>query len=428
MTIGWTAPRELPAGVVELRIMKVAGFALLAAGLAFVFNAYSPSRFDHSVPIEAHESQPVAGQPPVRLTRNFSIDPAVTLMSVVDRAEARLERATQQQHAAALPVAVELPRAELTNQQPSAPAALLAASDDSNTSRASVVRRIKRELRRVGCYDGRIDSEWDRSSRAAMAAFVDRVNASLPSQEPDVVLLNLVRNHTAAACGATCPRGQAIDGDGRCLPDAIIAKLKRKANPVVAQNTPPMKPFTTTVMINEVRPTAATLPPPPKVAVQTATKAPLPGRMAMGGPVSETKASLAAPEKSWWDNFIGGVSPAPENAAQQTLDRPVGLTHVPQPPMVRRTQQMGETAPQQQANLATTSVEDGGSAADGTGDGTALTRAPALDEPTISATAPKARPARSYRKSARSKGKQKYARRGSGRNVQAMFQHPLGRL
>jgi hypothetical protein len=316
----------------------------------------------------------------------------------------------------------------MTDQtQPSAPAALFAASEDSSTSRASVVRRIKRELRRVGCYDGRIDSEWDRSSRAAMATFVDRVNATLPSQEPDVVLLNLVRNHTAAACGATCPRGQAIDGDGRCLPDAIIAKMKRKDNPVIAQNTPAMKPFTTTVTINEVRPTAATLPPPPKTpAVQIAAKAPLPGRMAMGGPESGLKASVAPPEKSWWDNFIGGVSPAPEGTAQQALDRPVGLTHVPQAPLVRRTPQTGETA-QQQANLGSLSVPDG-SAADGAGDGTALTRAPALDGPTVSATAPKARPARSFRKSARSKGRQKYARRWSGRNVQVMFQHPLGRM
>ncbi len=415
--------------------MKVAGFALLAAGLAFVFNAYSPSKFDHSTPIQAHESQHIAGQQPAQLTRNFSIEPGVTLMSVADRAGARMQRAAPEpQQLAALPVAVEMPRAETAEQAApaSSPARLFTASDDGNNSRASVVRRIKRELRRVGCYDGRIDSEWDRSSRAAMATFVDRVNASLPSQEPDVVLLNLVRSHKAAACGATCPRGQAMDGDGRCLPDAIIAQMKRKTNPVVAQNVPTMKPFTTTVTINEVRPTAATLPPPPKAPqVQIATKAPLPGRMAMGGPVSGSptsgsKASVAPPEKNWWDNFIGGVSQqTQDNTAQQTLDRPVGLTHVPQPRLVRRTPQAGEAA-QQQANLVTASTANS-TAGEGTSDGTALTAAPSV-ESTALATVPKARPARSYRKSARSKGRQKYARRWSGRNVQAMFQHPLGRM
>lgn len=406
--------------------MKVAGFALLAAGLAFVFHAYSPSKFNHATPIQAHESQPIPGQPSVKLTRNFSIDPAITLMSVADRADARMERAAPEpQQLAALPVAVEVPRTEMA-EAPPAPSPLFAASDDSNNSRASVVRRIKRELRRVGCYDGRIDSEWDRSSRAAMATFVDRVNASLPSQEPDVVLLNLVRNHKAAACGATCPLGQAMDGDGRCLPDAIIAKMKRKANPAVAHNAPAMKPFTTTVTINEVRPTAATLPPPPMAPqVQIATKAPLPGRMAMGGPVGGSKASVAPPEKSWWDNFIGGVSQTQDATAQQTLDRPVGLTHVPQPRLVRRTPQTGETA-QQQANLVTASTEVG-SAGDGTGDGTALLATAPSVEPTALATVPKARPTRSYRKAARSKGRQKYGRRWGGRNVQAMFQHPLGR-
>lgn len=63
------------------------------------------------------------------------------------------------------------------------------------------IRSLQRELRRVGCYHGRVDGDWGPASRFAMAAFTKAVNAALPTDRPDVVLLTLVRRHSGTACG-----------------------------------------------------------------------------------------------------------------------------------------------------------------------------------------------------------------------------------
>jgi hypothetical protein len=91
-------------------------------------------------------------------------------------------------------------------------------------SKAALARALQRELQRVGCYSGDINGIWTTSSRMAMKAFTDRVNASLPIDAPDPVLLSLVRNHDKKACGLDCPPGHTASGGGPCLPDAIAAK------------------------------------------------------------------------------------------------------------------------------------------------------------------------------------------------------------
>ena len=408
--------------------MKFAGFALLTAGLAFVFHAYSPSKFDVSRPVATHESGHAVAldaRPALRLKRNFAIDSDAAPRPAVETGAGQAKPA-----AAIVPVVAELSRPTLPQAiaiDPPAPAVtttMVQAPADDTSNRETMVRRIKRELRRVGCYDGRIDSEWDRTTRSAMGTFMERVNASLPAQEPDVVLLNLVRNHQAMACGASCPSGQAMDGDGRCLPAAIIAMTKRKATETLAQNTLVTKPFTTTLTINEMKPTAATLPPPQPpvhVATRAPRAAPLPGRMTVGGP-GTASASVLPPEKSWWDNFIGTATATQDRPREQTLDRPVGLTQVPQPRLVRQSPAIPQPpSGQQRASLEASTADNG------TGDGTGLTRA-AAETPAFEAPR-KATGGRPYRKAARGKpAKQKYARRWNGRNVQVMFQHPLGRM
>src|SRR5262245_2389990 len=46
--------------------------------------------------------------------------------------------------------------------------------------RAALARALQRELKRVGCYDGEITGVWTTSSRMAMKAFTEHVNATLP--------------------------------------------------------------------------------------------------------------------------------------------------------------------------------------------------------------------------------------------------------
>lgn len=95
-------------------------------------------------------------------------------------------------------------------------------------TRAELTRDLQKELRRVGCYGGEITGAWTPSTRRAMSAFMDRVNATLPVDEPDYILLTLVQGHTAEACGVDCPAGQSLSGEGRCVPQAVIAQAHKK--------------------------------------------------------------------------------------------------------------------------------------------------------------------------------------------------------
>ena len=95
------------------------------------------------------------------------------------------------------------------------------------TDRSQLARELQRELRRVGCYEGEINGGWTTSTKRAMKAFTERVNASLPLEEPDVVLLSLVKGHPDRACGQPCPAGQSLADGGRCLPTAVVSSQKK---------------------------------------------------------------------------------------------------------------------------------------------------------------------------------------------------------
>jgi hypothetical protein len=94
---------------------------------------------------------------------------------------------------------------------------------------AALARALQRELKRVGCYQGEITGVWTTSSRMAMKTFNERVNATLPVDSPDPVLLSLVQGHRDRACGAACPAGQTAVEGGACLPSAVAAKAVKTA-------------------------------------------------------------------------------------------------------------------------------------------------------------------------------------------------------
>lgn len=176
--------------------------------------------------------------------------------------------------------------------------------DDPET-RYMLTRDLQRELKRVGCYGGEITGAWSPSTRRAMAAFINRANATLPTDEPDLVLLALVQSHSDMVCGAQCPDGEMLSKAGRCVPHAVVAQSERKARRMeerqLAQKqrllaeqeqqrptraAPPAEKLAAATP-NELpwlnRPTAPTN---PNVAEAAPARpvAPLAGRMAIGGP------------------------------------------------------------------------------------------------------------------------------------------------
>jgi hypothetical protein len=86
----------------------------------------------------------------------------------------------------------------------------------------SITIDLQRGLARLGCYDGEINGAWTTSTRQALKTFLERVNATLPLNQPEPVHLALVQSHADKVCGTGCPPGQGLSRDGRCLPAAIL--------------------------------------------------------------------------------------------------------------------------------------------------------------------------------------------------------------
>ncbi|MCC7253357.1 hypothetical protein [Hyphomicrobium sp.] len=78
--------------------------------------------------------------------------------------------------------------------------------------RISVARAVQIELKRAGCYSGPINGIWSASTRAAMGEFTARVNARLPIDRADPVLLALLETHNKISCTADCSVGGEDEG------------------------------------------------------------------------------------------------------------------------------------------------------------------------------------------------------------------------
>jgi hypothetical protein len=84
----------------------------------------------------------------------------------------------------------------------------------------ALIRELQRQLKRVGCYDGAPDGKWSPQLRSAIKAFADRVNAKLPVDRPDYILLRLTAAHEGRACGmaeskASLPSSPSLLREGR---------------------------------------------------------------------------------------------------------------------------------------------------------------------------------------------------------------------
>jgi hypothetical protein len=147
--------------------------------------------------------------------------------------------------------------------------------------RDTIGRELQKELKRVGCYEGELNGIWTPSTRQAMKAFTDRVNATLPTDEPDSILLTLVQAYQDRVCGKPCPAGQGLSDTGRCLPTAILARAGKKGAPVAAATPAPPADKPTPAITSWSTTTTAAVPTPPAAPVGTP---PPEGRMALAGP------------------------------------------------------------------------------------------------------------------------------------------------
>jgi hypothetical protein len=236
--------------------------------------------------------QPVAAEPP-RPSRTFS--PQAPLV-----ADAKLRPSQPLPKADAAPAATEtaaLTMSSMTVTVAPSPVAgpqsrVLSSRPTDETGRLELVRNLQRELKRVGCYAGDFDGDWGPASKRAMGSFTELVNASLPYDDPDYILLTLVQGHTGQACGKGCPAGQAM-ADGKCLPNAIVAQSARKLRQVAKTETDQVRTVSTAIAPEGKRlpQTAMAQPADASMATTAAalaaggtvlTASILPGRMSIG--------------------------------------------------------------------------------------------------------------------------------------------------
>lgn len=97
----------------------------------------------------------------------------------------------------------------------------------------SVTRAVQTELKRAGCYSGPINGVWTASTRAAMGEFTARVNARLPVDSADPVLLALLETHNKISCTAECNAG--ADGGKGCMPRGAPPEHKSEVAAVEQQ-------------------------------------------------------------------------------------------------------------------------------------------------------------------------------------------------
>ncbi len=315
------------------RMCRFLGFPVLVLGVVFAAYVYYPAAFDRpthfAAPAHVFDDLVLAPQiapEPRPMGRSFAPqDPAFTTLD--PQRSARLASAAPAPRAAiALGLAlrgrqpsIETPAlvddvaigpwrsVVQTAPRPDAQGASSTRAQ-SSAARYELARNIQRELRRVGCYWGRIDGSWGMGSKRSMGEFMERVNAALPLEEPDIVFLSLLKAHPSETCGRSCPAGQSLDGAGRCLPDVILAqKAKRTGSDSVRVAS----------WLTEVSPTGAG-------SARLANPAPpLPGRMAIGGPRvdpadasgpgSLQTAALSEPVTS--ESELGATVPPGEDAA-----------------------------------------------------------------------------------------------------------------
>jgi hypothetical protein len=164
----------------------------------------------------------------------------ITMLTAMGGGLAPLPATAESEHTTQTPVVVTIPqRAQFPMS-----AVLPIVSATGAITPLSLAREAQKELNRVGCYEGEISGIWTPPSRLAAQRFVDRVNAKLPIDKPDEVLLALLRDQSGLVCGQ-CQRDQALDAAGRCMPMALVNRTTRPrstATEAASDTLPPEQP------------------------------------------------------------------------------------------------------------------------------------------------------------------------------------------
>jgi hypothetical protein len=185
-------------------------------------------------------------------------------------------------------------------------------------NRDGLARLLQRELTRIGCYGGTISGVWGKAPRQAMRAFLVHINATLPVDQPDEILLRLVQAEQQRVCAEPCPAEHDAPAQGTCAPDGLAAKVSAQ----------PAPPAPTAAKANTSRPASGPASGPAPGPDRGPDRGPAPGPAA--GPEPGTTAPrMAADAVAPAD---GGASARSEDAAAAQHWRLAGVPPGQQPP------------------------------------------------------------------------------------------------
>lgn len=303
--------------------MRSLGGLVLLAGIGVALFVYLPAPVDSGTSLDhlqrvaasrAAQLPPTKRTPYTPVARLSAFSPSVALTMPARRGTRLAKLAAAPAPAPTpTPVATDAPSgwqtvvAAATPAAPSAPLPTTLAPRDPD-ARYKLVVDIQQQLRRVGCYWGRMDGSWGIGTKDAMKEFTDRVNAALPLDEPDYVQLTLLQSHGEKTCG-TCPAGQSLSAAGRCVGLPITAQVNRNTAPQVAATQKEVLPWKATSAPGV--PAQPLFKPMPTTVVSSE---PLPGRMAIGAPIPTTVDAQSAPP------VAPGAVTAPPGMATAALD------------------------------------------------------------------------------------------------------------
>lgn len=301
-----------------------------------------------------------------------------------DHAAATTERELASQRDVTPAPVAPAPVTELTIAQPR----IARVQADADAHRV-LTRSIQQELRRVGCYQGAIDGNWSDSTRGAMMAFNDRLNAKLPSSAPDYILLTMLQGHSGNACSGApqggvqsaarpseklkAPLRSANAGAQPAAPQSAPAQRSTPPSDRTARESAPESWSTSVISVpaasgraTEPRATAtsgepgapgvkaAAVSPSPTgsrpAGTEAAMYAPqavaapppaLPGRMAIGAPIDR---EVSPPQFSETGRVSTALAPLPLEAVPQSppVSQPA-IQPQPRPRVVRQQRDGGES-------------------------------------------------------------------------------------
>ncbi|MDO8399627.1 MAG: caspase family protein [Bradyrhizobium sp.] len=90
------------------------------------------------------------------------------------------------------------------------------ASAERELSSREIAQSIHTELRRVGCFSGSVDGEWNAASRRSLDLFNARAGTKLDGELARLEVLKVIKEKPAHFCRLTCDHGFKADGE-RCV-------------------------------------------------------------------------------------------------------------------------------------------------------------------------------------------------------------------